>query len=160
MYLGLGSNLGNRHNNIQRAVDHLESSKHIEVMCTSEMLEAEPVGCMDQNDYLNTVVEAAVDISPKELLAFLKEIEGRIGRQKKHDWDSRTIDIDILFYGDQLIVTDELVIPHPLVCERIFVLKPMAKLNPGLVHPVFERPMKQIFQEREQELALYYCAEM
>ena len=75
------------------------------------------------------------------------------------DWGPRNIDIDILFYGDQVIVTSDLVIPHPMVCERIFTLKPMVELAPDLVHPVFSRSLEEIYRERKDVLSLYHWLE-
>ena len=156
-YLGLGSNLGDRNDNLASAIERLRACEGIEVIRIAAFLETEPVGCMPQNDFLNTVAEVRTSLSADELLRCVKGVENAMGRQPGDTWGARNIDIDILFYGDEVVVTSELVIPHPLVCERIFALKPMVELNGDLRHPVFEQRLADIYRERRAELSLYHC---
>ena len=161
VYLGLGSNIGDREQTIVRAIAALSEEEAIEVGRVSHVMETEPVGCMEQTDYYNVVIEIITTLEPEELLESVKSVEKRLGREPQHaKWSSRTIDIDILFFGDKIIVTDSLVIPHPLVCERIFALKPMVELDPDFSHPVFNKPLKNIFKERERELTLYHSMDL
>ncbi len=159
-YLGFGSNLGEKMENISEAVRRVSEIGGVELLRTAEYLETEPVGCIDQDDFLNTAAEITTTLDPYELLEHLKRIETEMGRVKEQNWGPRVIDIDILFFGKDIIVTEELIVPHPLVCERIFTLKPVAELNADLLHPVFDRKIGDIYEERKSELSLYHCMEL
>ncbi|MFH1707172.1 MAG: 2-amino-4-hydroxy-6-hydroxymethyldihydropteridine diphosphokinase [Planctomycetota bacterium] len=159
-YLGLGSNLGDRPDNIRRAVELLNGREGLKVRRVAEIFASEPVAFMPQDEYLNTVAEVETLLEPEDLLRATQAVERELGRDTKADWGPRTIDIDILFYGDAVIVSTDLVVPHPLVCERIFVLKPMVELAPEFAHPVFGKQLARIFAEREKELNLYHCLEL
>lgn len=130
IYLGLGSNLGDRKTNLQKAIELLQDSG-INVLAGSSVLETEPLGGLDQPKYLNMVVQAKTDLEPPALLTACQKIENLLGRVRGEKWSSRTIDIDILFYDDLEIVTDTLTIPHPGIVQRDFVqqgLKELGKL--------------------------------
>ena len=133
IYLGLGSNLGNRQENLDWALDLL--SQRVRMGKVSSVYETEPVGNLNQPRFLNIVCEAYTRLEPEQLLVLGKGIETKLGRTGKSN-DPRPIDIDVLFYGDRVIDTPELVIPHPRLHERAFVLIPLAEIAPELVHPV------------------------
>ena len=133
VYLGLGANLGDRVGNIARALALLEERGRIELV--SSLYETEPVGFRDQPRFLNAVAAYLTELEPLELLACNKEIEKRLGRTSSFPNAPRPIDIDILFYGDRVLKTPDLEIPHPRLRERAFVLVPLAELAPDLVHP-------------------------
>ena len=158
-YLGLGANVGNREQNIADAVNRLNSDPEITVLRSARFFVSEPFGMIEQKDFLNTAVEIETGYSASGLLDTIKSIEHEMGREQHSEWGPRNIDIDILFYGDNIVVSTDLVIPHPLACERVFVLKPMMELNSTFVHPVFEKSIADIYHERESELNLYHCME-
>jgi 2-amino-4-hydroxy-6-hydroxymethyldihydropteridine diphosphokinase len=131
VYLGLGSNLGNRKNNIQKALKHLRANK-ILIKKLSRIIETDPVGGPPQGKFLNGVAKAATDLSPGKLLATLKKIEKVIGRKKGPKYGPRVIDIDILLYDTKKIRKPDLIIPHPQMFKRDFVMRPLQQIAPRL----------------------------
>ena len=133
-YLALGSNLGDRTGNLKSAVERL--SEKMKIKKVSSVYETEPVYYKEQPLYLNAVLSAITELEPSDLLLFVKSIESDLGRQPNFRNAPRLIDIDILFYGDQIVQMEGLTIPHPRIAERAFVLVPLAEIAPNLVHPV------------------------
>jgi 2-amino-4-hydroxy-6-hydroxymethyldihydropteridine diphosphokinase len=133
VFLGLGSNLGNRARNIYGALRHLGSSLALGEI--SRLYETEPVGLADQPWFLNLVCRGGTELEPLQLLAFAKRIERSMGRKEGVRFGPRVVDIDLLLYDDLVLETDELQIPHPRLHERGFVLIPLKELAPDLVHP-------------------------
>lgn len=131
--LGLGSNVGDRLQNLQSAVDKL--SKIGEIIKVSKVYETEPWGKTDQPAFLNACVKIECNLNPEDLLNKLKQIEKKIGRVERERWGPREIDIDILFYDDIVIESQRLTIPHPLLHERAFVLVPLNDIAPEFTHP-------------------------
>ena len=131
--LSLGSNVGDRLANIRTAVDLL--NKNNRVMAKSNVYETPPWGVETQPRFLNCCAAIETDKSPLDLLRSVKDIEREIGRAARGRWEAREIDIDILTYGDEKITSAELSIPHPLMCERAFVLVPLFDIAPGFKHP-------------------------
>jgi 2-amino-4-hydroxy-6-hydroxymethyldihydropteridine diphosphokinase len=134
IYLGLGTNLGNRAANLQAAVVRL--AENLSVTAVSPIYETAPWGITDQPDFLNMCLTAQTDLPPHELLKLLKNLEKEIGRVPGERWGPRLIDIDLLFYANQIIDTEKLMIPHPELPERAFVLRPLADVAADFVHPV------------------------
>ena len=128
-YLGLGANLGDRLANLQRAVELLAEVSGLRVARSSRVYETEPVGGPEQPEYLNAVVEVETDLAPRDLLEACLSVETRMGRVRAEPWGPRTIDVDVLTYGDETIDEPDLVIPHPRMHERGFVLVPLAELT-------------------------------
>jgi 2-amino-4-hydroxy-6-hydroxymethyldihydropteridine diphosphokinase len=128
--------------NLASAVERL--SRKITIKKISSVYETEPVYYKEQPLYLNAVLSAVTELDPFELLNFVKSIESDLGRQPSFRNAPRTIDIDILFYGDQIVETPELIIPHPRIGERAFVLVPLAEIAPRLVHPVTHKKVKDL----------------
>ena len=146
-YLGLGSNLGDRQANLDRALALL--SQRLKVDKVSSIYDSEPVGNIEQPRFLNLVCQVTTNIEPAGLLALAKGIEAKMGRVGGSG-APRTIDIDILFYGDQVIETPELVIPHPRLAKRAFVLAPLVEIAPDLVHPVSGKKAKELLKAAKE----------
>jgi 2-amino-4-hydroxy-6-hydroxymethyldihydropteridine diphosphokinase len=142
IYLGLGSNLGDRLQNLRDA--QLALSPLVQVLRASQVYETLPWGFSDQPPFLNLVLEAQTGLAPLALLAHLKSIETQLGRVPTFRFGPRLIDIDILFYADRVIELPDLRIPHPRLAERAFVLVPLAELVPDLPHPLFGLTIRQL----------------
>lgn len=134
VYLGLGSNLGDREAYIRAALRELE--RVVTLRALSSLYATEPWGLREQPEFLNVVCMGETHLTPHALLAEIKAIERRLGRQPTVRYGPRPIDIDILFYADYIVQTDELQIPHPRLAERAFVLIPLMEIAPDLRHPV------------------------
>lgn len=134
VWLGLGTNLGDRGDNLTRALSAIRDLAEIEAIST--VYRSEPVGYRDQPDFWNLVVRVETPLTPAELLAATQEIERRLGRRPSFRNAPRPIDIDLLLYDDEVIDSPELTIPHPRLTERAFVLRPLAELDHDLRHPV------------------------
>jgi 2-amino-4-hydroxy-6-hydroxymethyldihydropteridine diphosphokinase len=143
VYLGLGSNIGDREANLRAAIERL-SANGIEVLRTSPVYETEPVDYTDQRWFLNVVVEASTVLLPMQLLARTSRIERELGRVRTIAKGPRTIDIDILLYGRSVIRSPKLEVPHPRMGDRRFVLAPLAGLAPDLRHPVTGRSIREM----------------
>lgn len=135
VYLGIGSNIGDREANLREALERM-AAQGIDVVRRSCLYETEPQEVRDQAWFLNAVVEARTDLFPLQLLARIQNIERAMGRQRVTPKGPRNIDIDILFYGRSVIQTAELQTPHPHIAARRFVLEPLAEIAPDLRHPV------------------------
>ena len=149
VHIGIGSNLGNREENCKKAIGLL-LEKGITVTRMSSMIETEPWGVTDQQKFINTAVEAHTDMGPEELLATLKKIEFAMGRLPSAKWGPRLVDLDILFYDDLVINTDNLEIPHPYIKDRDFVLKPLAEIAPEKMHPVLKKSVRELLEDLEK----------
>jgi 2-amino-4-hydroxy-6-hydroxymethyldihydropteridine diphosphokinase len=144
-YLCLGSNLGNRQDNLDKALALL--SRQLRIKKISSVYETDPVGNVNQPLFLNLVCEVETRLSPAELLTVAKVIESKLGRAPNTSNAPRPIDIDILFYNEQVIETPELVIPHPRLTQREFVLVPFAEIAPNMMHPVNGRTIKDMLKQ-------------
>ena len=128
-YIGVGSNLGDRRMNIETAIQSLRRVERIKVNRTSQIYETEPVGGPSQPNYLNGAIETETDLEPRQLLSVLQKIEADLGRKRTAKDGPRTIDLDILMYGDIKIDEPDLKVPHPRMSVRDFVLKPLKDLG-------------------------------
>lgn len=149
VYLGLGSNKGERLIYLKRAIDELH--KVGKVITISPVYETEPWGKIAQPRFLNAVIRMVTELTPLLLLREVKAIEQRVGRQPSPRWGPREIDIDILFYDGLILDTPELKIPHPYLHVRPFVLIPLADIAPDLVHPVIKKTVCELVKELSDE---------
>lgn len=150
-YIGLGSNLGDRRGTIDQAVEMLGQLPQIAVSKVSDLVETEAVGGpVDQGKYLNGAAQLQCGVAAEVLLSRLQEIEQRLGRTRRKKWGSRTIDLDLLLFGGEIIDRAGLKVPHPLMTERLFVMVPMAQIAPETVHPILGQTMRQIGDMLEQ----------
>ncbi len=142
VYLGLGSNLGDRKQNLAAALELM--SPHLLIEQVSSFYETDPVGYENQPLFLNAVCRASTGLDPERLLHLAKEIEAKLGRVPSFRNAPRPVDIDILFYGDEIIDSPELTVPHPRLVERSFVLVPLAEIVPDLVHPQNGKTIREL----------------
>lgn len=139
-YLSLGSNMGDRFDMLRQAVSQLADHPAITVIRISSLYETDPVGFTDQDPFLNMVIQLETDLGALELLDACQEIEGNLNRKRLVRWGPRTIDLDILLYNQEELDTERLIVPHPRMYERAFVLVPLLEINPDLAAPdVLER---------------------
>lgn len=135
VYLSLGSNLGDRKAQLQEAVRLLQTNPSISNIKMSSIYETAPVGYLDQHAFLNLVIRLETSLSPLELLDICQEIEQALHRERLVRWGPRTVDLDVLLYGQEQLATERLTIPHPRMYERAFVLVPLQELMPSLILP-------------------------
>ena len=151
--LGLGSNLGSRREFIERAVRLIDEIEGVELKNLSSLIETEPVGGPPQGRYLNGAAELETALEPRDLLSRLQEVETELGRVRKVLNGPRNIDLDILLFGDLVVEVGNLVLPHPRMCERAFVLEPLNEIAPGRVHPVKRKSVEELLGELRSAVA-------
>ncbi|MEW6755808.1 MAG: 2-amino-4-hydroxy-6-hydroxymethyldihydropteridine diphosphokinase [Candidatus Latescibacterota bacterium] len=145
-FVGMGSNLGDRWEYLRAGLADLAAVDGLSLERASSVYETDPVGPIAQPRFLNAVVCLRAELPPDKLLHQLQRIEARHGRQRELRWGPRTLDLDLLLYGRLQLHTDELVLPHPHLCERAFVLVPLCEIAPDLTHPVTGAPLCGLLQ--------------
>ncbi|MBZ1326047.1 2-amino-4-hydroxy-6-hydroxymethyldihydropteridine diphosphokinase [Aquirufa sp. 15D-MOB] len=143
MYLSLGGNLGNTLEIFKNVYPILEK-KIGPILHFSSIYQTKAWGNTQQADFLNQVLELNTELNPQELIAQLLNIESELGRVRKQQWEARIIDLDILFYGNQIIQESNLQIPHPFLPQRKFVLIPLAEIAPNLIHPILKKSIDNL----------------
>lgn len=148
-YIALGSNLGERVKNIREALRLLEEHPLIKVMCLSQFYETEPLTLngQKQNWYVNCVLKIRTSLNCVRLFQVLQNIEKLLGRQHSHRWAPRTMDLDLLFFDDEILRTKSLILPHPRLHQRRFVLEPLCEIAPNLVHPIKGVPVQVLLKK-------------
>ena len=146
VFLGLGSNLGDREGYLDTAVDELAKDSAINVIKVSSYIETEPYGPVDQPDFMNGVCEIETYLEPDELLDIIHDIEAEAGRERIIHWGPRTLDIDILLFDDVIMNTETLTIPHPEMHKRAFVLKPLVEIAPNIYHPAYMKTAADLYR--------------
>ncbi|MBS3761887.1 MAG: 2-amino-4-hydroxy-6-hydroxymethyldihydropteridine diphosphokinase [Candidatus Brocadiia bacterium] len=147
VFIGLGSNIGDRRANLEGAVRALEEQDRIDVLKVSEFHETEPVGGPPQGNFLNAVAKVKTQLAPETLLEKLQSIEKDFGRERSVRWGPRTLDLDILLYGSEVIKQPALQIPHPRMHERRFVLVPLCEISPEAYHPKLKLTAQQMLDQ-------------
>ena len=149
-YIALGSNLGEKQKNLEQALDRLQ--KHgVRVLAVSPWLTTAPYGVTDQPDFLNGAAKVEWDGDAESLLHTLLGVEQEMGRQRKRHWGERNIELDLLLFGDQVLHTDDLVLPHPDMANRGFVLEPLCAIGPDVVHPVLKKTIRELWQALQEK---------
>jgi 2-amino-4-hydroxy-6-hydroxymethyldihydropteridine diphosphokinase len=146
-YLSLGSNVGDREHYLKNAIKLLDEHHEIQVTRVSSIYETDPVGFTEQDQFLNLVVEINTSLSAETLLRQCLQVEKDMGREREFRWGPRIIDLDILLYNQENIETEELIVPHPRMHERAFVLVPLVELSQTIKHPKFKTPMIALLDE-------------
>src|SRR4030043_595504 len=150
-FLGLGTNLGDREENLRKAIAMIGESIGTVVLCSS-VYETEPWGFQSENEFLNAVIKVKTSLKPSGLLGRILMIEAQLGRLREgKGYSSRIIDIDILLYGNEIIKKKGLQIPHPLIQDRRFTLVPLCDIAPEMVHPVLRKTFKELLEECKDE---------
>lgn len=153
-YIGFGSNIGDRLAHIQNAIHILSKTEEITLQKISSVYKTDPVGYEAQAEFLNGVAAIQTSLSPLSLLHTLKDIETEIGRQHRIRWGPREIDLDILIYGNLCLQTEKLIIPHPEMHRRGFVLVPFAEIAPDVVHPVFQETIQTLLERLDDDKSI------
>lgn len=151
VFLLLGSNMGNSLDFLDKASKALQEQVG-KLIKSSSCYQTAAWGKTDQPDFINQVLKLETGLSPLEVLKTILGIERQLGRERTEKWGSRTIDIDILFYDQEVVASSELTIPHPYLQQRAFTLIPLAELEPEFVHPVFKKTVSELLDELESQL--------
>lgn len=146
-YIGFGSNMGDKKENINQAIALIQSNPTTIVTKVSKLYETDPVGYLDQDLFINGVIELKTLLSPKALIEFLLGIEQELKRERIIKNGPRTIDLDVLLYDDCITSYEEIIVPHPRMHERAFVLEPLCDLAPYHMHPVLQKRMIQLYED-------------
>lgn len=159
VFLGLGSNVGDRLKYIENATERIGKLEGVAIVKKASVYETEPWGVKDQEYYLNTAIEVDSDLSANDIHKAIKNIEEELGRETREKWTSREIDIDLLFYGNEVIDSENLKIPHREIENRKFVLIPLAELDQDIIHPILNKPVSVLLRETGDTLeVLKYTA--
>ena len=150
VYLSLGSNMGDKRENLLEAIKRVGELENTEVVKSSTILETEPFGYIEQDNFLNACLEVKTLLTPQEFLSSILKIELDMGRVREIKWGPRIIDIDILFYDDEIIQEDNLAVPHPWICEREFVLEPLSEIAPNYVHPLERKTIMMLARKLKE----------
>lgn len=153
VYLSLGSNIGNKRKNLLEAIRKIGELENTEVVKSSTILETEPFGYLEQDNFLNACLEVKTLMTAQEFLKEILQIELDMGRVREIKWGPRIIDIDILFYDKEIIEEDNLAVPHPWICEREFVLDPLSEIAPNYIHPLEKKTITMLARKLKERKA-------
>ncbi len=155
-YLALGSNVGDREEYIEQAITILRETPGIKVISRSSNYETAPEGGKTKSNFINAAVKINTNMLPDKLLEITQGIEDTLGRERGVEWGPRTIDVDILLYGQEVLTEDALTVPHPLMHERMFVLEPLKEIAPYVTHPILDRTISELYEDRKAEVSEKY----
>ena len=150
-YIGIGSNLGDKISQCEKAISEILKTDRHKLLAKSSLFKTQPIGYTSQDWFVNGVIKIETNLEAPDLLRTLKTIEFQLGRTETFRWGPRTIDLDILFFDDIEIHTGELRIPHPLIQNRQFVLIPLAEIDPTLVHPVLKKTLQELLNNLKED---------
>jgi 2-amino-4-hydroxy-6-hydroxymethyldihydropteridine diphosphokinase len=150
-YIGIGSNLGDKFHFYEKAISEILKTDCHKLLAKSSLFKTQPIGYTIQDWFINGVIKIETDLEAHELLRTLKTIESQLGRSKTIRWGPRTIDLDILFFDDVEIHTEELQIPHPLIQDRQFVLIPLAEIDRNLIHPILKKTVQEVLENLKED---------
>jgi 2-amino-4-hydroxy-6-hydroxymethyldihydropteridine diphosphokinase len=150
-YIGIGSNLGDKTDQCEKAISEILKVDRHKLLAKSSFFKTQPMGYTSQDCFVNGVIKIETNLEPIDLLRTLKTIESNLGRLKTFRWGPRLIDLDILFFDEREIQTEELQVPHPLIHERQFVLIPLVEIDPGLIHPVLGKTVQELLENLKQD---------
>jgi len=150
-YIGIGSNLGDTVLNCKHSIARIDGTSGCEVTARSDLFKTEPEGVAGQQWYANCVIEVKTERTPHDLLDSLMAIEHEMGRIRKKKWESRIIDLDLLIFGELVLDSPDLVVPHPLLHTRRFVLEPLVQVAPELVHPILNITIQRLLKKLPKE---------
>ena len=150
-YIGVGTNMGDKEKNINDSIEFINMSKVNKVIKKSELYKTKPVGYLEQDDFMNCALEIRTLLTPMELVEYLLDLEKNLKRERLVKWGPRTIDLDVLLYDDIISSKEEIVIPHPRMHERMFVLKPLADIAPYVMHPILNKRIYELKDELEKK---------
>jgi len=150
-YIGIGSNLGDTVLNCKHSIARIDGTSGCEVTARSDLFKTEPEGVAGQQWYANCVIEVKTERTPHNLLDSLMAIEHEMGRIRKKKWESRIIDLDLLIFGELVLDSPDLVVPHPLLHTRRFVLEPLVQVAPELVHPILNITIQRLLKKLPKE---------
>ncbi|EHK2400276.1 2-amino-4-hydroxy-6-hydroxymethyldihydropteridine diphosphokinase [Clostridium perfringens] len=146
-YLSYGSNIGDKKYYIEEALNEINKAYHTEIIKKSNLIETEPWGYTEQDEFLNGACKIKTLLNPKELIRFLLDIEQKLKRERKIKWGPRTIDLDVIFFNDLISEDEEIILPHPRMHERSFVLEPLNEIAPYKVHPLYRKRVFELLEE-------------
>jgi 2-amino-4-hydroxy-6-hydroxymethyldihydropteridine diphosphokinase len=150
-YIGIGSNLGDKLHHCEKAISEILKIDRHKLLAKSSLFKTQPIGYTSQDWFVNGVIKIETDLEAPKLLRTLKDIESLLGRTKTFRWGPRTIDLDILFFDEIEIHTEELQIPHPHIQDRQFVLIPLAEIDRNLVHPVLKKTVYELLNNFKED---------
>lgn len=155
-FIGFGSNLGDKRTNCLKGLRALKAHGKVKLLRLSSLWRTEPVGFRCQDWFLNGVVEVATELSPRELLELMKEVERKVGRKETFRWGPRTLDLDLLLCGQKVVQEEDLQVPHPRLHQRAFVLVPLVEIAPEAYHPILRKTAKELLQELNDPAEVQY----
>jgi 2-amino-4-hydroxy-6-hydroxymethyldihydropteridine diphosphokinase len=150
-YIGIGSNLGDKVGQCEKAISEILKTDRHKLLARSSLFKTKPMGYTSQDWFINGVIKIETELEPLELLRLLKNIESRLGRKKTFQWGPRAIDLDILFFDEKQIQVEGLQIPHRFLQERQFVLIPLAEIDRGLLHPVLKKSIGELLDNLTED---------
>ncbi|HJF34433.1 2-amino-4-hydroxy-6-hydroxymethyldihydropteridine diphosphokinase [Clostridium perfringens] len=146
-YLSYGSNIGDKKYYIEEALNEINKAYHTKIIKKSNLIETEPWGYTEQDEFLNGACKIKTLLNPKELIKFLLSVEQKLKRERKIKWGPRTIDLDVIFFNDLISEDEEIILPHPRMHERSFVLEPLNEIAPYKVHPLYRKRVFELLEE-------------